>query len=248
MLSICIPSRGRAELLWATICACELALKGMEREYIIHLNGKTYDNPRTFGDNPEPMDEPHYLIRNNSDGAVKYLYSAEPIPPPIARNECAKIATGDYLVFFDDHCLPDPDWFTKLLELDKDIVHSSYSTHVGYHRYYHFIHLGDPNPLKGDYSRAPLSQEPYQCASAPHGGFGVKRAVWDALGGYGDFWQGFGGEEAYFDMLAAKKGFEVWMHPQMHFYHFSCRAETRGYDKGFNPWNFEEGWRRLIGS
>ena len=234
-LSICIPSRAHIIGLWATICACEQGLKGIEHEFIVYANGKVED-------------EPHHLLQANSQGAVKMLYAETPVPPPIARNRCAEVATGGYLVFFDDHCLPDPDWFHKLLELDKDIVHSSYSTHVGYHRYYHFIHLGDPNPLKGDYSRAPLSQEPYQCASAPHGGFGVKRAVWDALGGYGDFWQGFGGEEAYFDMLAAKKGFEVWMHPQMHFYHFSCRAETRGYDKGFNPWNFEEGWRRLIGS
>lgn len=233
-ISVCIPSRGHVGMLWATICACEQGLKGIDHEFIVHCNGK-------------PWDEPTQLLATNSGGKVHIFRCDEPLPPPMSRNLCAEMATGDYLCFFDDHCLPDPDWFTKLLELDKDVVHSCYSTHVGYHRYYHFIHLGDPNPMIGDYSREPLSQMPYLCLSAPHGGFAVKKTVWDAIGGYGTFWRGFGGEEAYFGVKAAQAGFEVWMHPQMHFYHFSCRAETRGYDKWkeANPWNFEEAKRQL---
>jgi hypothetical protein len=197
--------------------------------------------------NGKQMDEPHMLLEANSSGAVRLIHFDEPLPPPIVRNRLAKEAKGDLLVFFDDHCIPDKRWFRTvigLMEWEAPIVHTSYRTHVGYHSYYHYFPIGD-NPCKGDYSRNPGHYIPYLCLGAGHAGFAVKKSVWDAMGGYDDFWQGFGGEEAYFDLKAIKMGFDVYMEPNARFYHFSCRAAVRGYDKTQNPYNFEEGYRRL---
>jgi hypothetical protein len=235
MISICIPSRANVLGLWATICACETQLEGIPHEYLIGMNGK-------------PMDEPHELLQANChSGILRMVYIEEPQPPPIVRNLLAEKAKGEVLVFFDDHCIPDKEWFEKvdgLLWDVADIVHTSYRTHVGYHSYFHYFSIGD-NPCKGDYSRNPASGMPYKCLGAGHAGFAVKRSAWDAIGGYDDFWQGFGGEEAYFDLKAIKSGYDVWMEPGARFYHFSCRPEVRGYDKTQNPYNFEEGYRRL---
>jgi hypothetical protein len=195
--------------------------------------------------NGKPIDEPHYLLEANSPGLVKLIDFGEPLPPPIVRNKLAEQARGSHLVFFDDHCIPDKGWFARMIQ-DKDVMHSSYRTHVGYHSYYHYFPIGD-NPCKGDYSRHRATEfnTPYLCLGAGHAGFVVRKFVWDELNGYDDFWQGFGGEEAYFDLKAIKSGYEVWMEPRARFYHFSCRPEVRGYDKTQNPYNFEEGYRRL---
>ena len=73
----------------------------------------------------------------------------------------------------------------------------------------------------------------------------MTRKTWEHIGGFDDFWQGFGGEEVYFDIKARMMGFEVYISPELRYQHFSCRPEVRGYDKTFNEWNYDEGLRRL---
>jgi GT2 family glycosyltransferase len=58
----------------------------------------------------------------------------------------------------------------------------------------------------------------------------VKRDVWRDVGGYPDWYEGFGGEEASFDLMCWSKGYEVWTDPNSCAYHYSARAAARGYD------------------
>lgn len=46
--------------------------------------------------------------------AVKVI-RADPSTPGTARNDGAKIATGEFLLFIDDDCFPPPDWAARLL-------------------------------------------------------------------------------------------------------------------------------------
>lgn len=235
MISICIPSRGPVVGLWATIHACHAQLEGVaEEEYIVVVNGKE-------------SGEPYHLLTKNSGGRVTIIDSKEPMPPPLARNYAAEKASGEFLFFFDDHCIPARDYFPLMLlglKQHGGVFHSSYTTHIAGPRYYHFK-LNRDCPAKGDYCREAPSTAPYRCAAAPTGGFAVHRKLWEKTGGMDYFWKGFGGEEPYFDLKAWMLGYEVWMEPRALYYHFSCRAETRGYDKTFNEDNFKEAYRRL---
>lgn len=235
MFSICIASRGPALGLWATIHACQAILPVWLRvEFLVFING-------------QPKTETHHLLEDLC--RVKFAHLNEVVAPPIARDACVQEAAGDVLVFLDDHVLPVGDFFKRIDELfrkNKSLgaLHSSYQPYFLGDRYYHFI-PDKELPTKGDYAKKPLSRKPYPCLAGPHGGFAVRKRAYGKIGGYGDWFQGFGGEEAYLDMKLRNAGWEVMLDPQMLFYHFSCRAETRGYDKTINHWNYEEGLRRL---
>lgn len=237
-LSIVIPSRGDVGLLWATIAACETLLEGVEHEFIVVLNGQTES-------------EVHALLAERSD--VRLLPFTLVIPPPIARNIGAKSARYDTLCFLDDHVIPTQSFFSW--DIDAEVVHCSYKTYPRHElRYFHYK-FNPECPVKGDYATkrepwdwsGPIAENIhlYPCLSGPHGGFFVDRQYFLESGGYDDFWQGFGGEEAYFGLKANLAGKRVVCNPNALFYHFSCRADVRGYDKTFNEYNFTEGLKRL---
>lgn len=226
--------------LWATVTACEMVIE-QEHEYIVVVNGRE-------------REEVHDLLAERA--GVIFVGWHSPLPPPLARNMGASHAKGDILCFLDDHVLPTREFFQIP---DVDVVHCSYKTYPRHPlRYFHYK-FNPECPVKGDYATEPQfvirmgwAQEEipkklssYPCLSGPHGGFFVKRAFWEKIGGYDDFWQGFGGEEAYFGLKANLMGGTVVCEPNALFYHFSCRSGVRGYDKTFNEFNFEEGLKRL---
>lgn len=225
-VSICIPSRGNPLGLWATIHACKAL--GVNAEYLVFLNG-------------QQKLEPHALLEERC--GVRMFHMEHEVAPPIARDFLANEAKGDTLCFLDDHVLPVGNFFESVTD---GVLHSSYQPYFGYDRYYHFI-PDTELPTRGDYAKQPLGggQWPYPCISGPHGGFFVARKAWEKIGGYGDWFKGFGGEEAYFGLKARKAGVSVALDPQKLFFHFSCRPPVRGYDKNMNHWNYEEGMRRL---
>lgn len=177
------------------------------------------------------------------DYGLKFVI-AEKFNPPEGRNLAASEATGEYLVFVDDHVLLTGEWFREVWESGKDLIHGAYKTSLGSApTYYHFY--GIKSMVEGDYRREPITSEPYKCGSAPHSGFAIRREVFNAIGGYWPDYQGFGGEEASFDLNVWEKGYEVWMNPKMLSYHFSARASQRGYEKTINPWNYQMALEKL---
>lgn len=232
MFSVCIASRGNPLGLWATLHACQ-ALSD-DCEYLVLVNG-------------QEKSETHHLLESHLE--AKVIHVPNELPPPIARDCLAREAKGDLLFFFDDHVLPVGKYFSSAAALFAKkkklaLLHSSYQPYSGGDRYFHFVPDSEM-PTKGDYSKKPLSKTAYPCISGPHGGFVARKSAWKEVGGYGNWFQGFGGEEAYLGLKFRKAGWEVALDPAMLFYHFSCRPETRGYDKNMNPWNYEEGMRQL---
>lgn len=235
-VSIIIPSRADVLGLWATITACETLLEGVPHEFIVVLNG-------------QEMQEAHQLLQERS--GVNFVNCGDAIPPPMARNLGVKFAKYPTLCFLDDHVIPTKSFFDW--DIDAEVVHCSYKTYPRQElRYFHYK-FNPECPVKGDYATEPSSDVPiaywdrfyYSCLSGPHGGFLVDRKYFLESGGYDDFWQGFGGEEAYFGLKANLLGKRVVCNPNALFYHFSCRSDVRGYDKTFNEYNFTEGLKRL---
>jgi len=223
MISVCIPSRGPALGLWATIASCEDA--GLTDIHVV-VSGES--------------SEPHRVMQ---DYGIDIVYGHE-LNAPAARNLAASRASGDYLLFLDDHVIIPPGLPASILELVVPVWHCAYKPSVGNcMTYYHFF--GTVSDVEGDYSKQPCFPWPYRCASAPSGIMAVQRDVWHDLGGYWDSYVGFGGEEASFDLYAWSRGHGVWIDPRVVVHHFSARADQRGYDKTINHDNYAMALERL---
>lgn len=223
-ISVCIPSRAQALGLWATICGCSNALNGTDHEFIVAVNGRNIDDDETR------------LLYDYPQSKVKILQSDSVQSPTEARDLAASHATGDFICFFDDHCIPDPTWFAWVITNDKDILHGSLSAAPGRDRTYHFVRYSGAL-ISGNYTHKPASTMPYRVLSSHAAGFAVKRKVWEDIGGYGDHFEGFGGEEAFLDIKAQMLGYEVWLDPKMIYYHFFATSGVRGYERIENPDN-----------
>lgn len=235
-VSVCIPSRGPSLGLWATITSARG--EWPDCEVIVCRNGCDRD---------EPLD----LMER---GGVRVIYSREPLHPATARDVASSHATGDVLVFADDHVLVPRDTPLPV----EGIAHYAYTTYPGFpDTYYHFV--PDPTlPTKGDYAKEPLIDgdtcdnptcalcpPPYRCISASGGLFAVTQVAWQAMGGYGGSWKGFGGEEAYLGWKAAQFDIPVTLHPTCVYHHFSARSDVRGYDKTIEEQNYRYGLELL---
>ncbi len=224
--SICMANRGPTLGVWATIHACEAQLRAglFAHEYCVFTNGRLPDEP----------------LLNMRNAGILLGESQEALPPPIARNKAAEMASNLILAFFDDHCIPGPRWFEMVATALRkyDVVHTSYQTFLGGPRYFHYSPL-DTETMRGDYATEPQSWKPYACKAGPHGGWAIRRKDWESLGGYGDWYDGFGGEETYFDLKAWAHGMTVGIEPNALYWHYSVRDEVRGYERPFNPANFE---------
>ncbi len=227
-ISICIPSRAQVLGLWATICGCANALGDIEHEFIVAISGRKIDDDETR------------LIHEWNDSKVKVLHSDDVLSPTEARDLVAKQATGDFICFFDDHCIPALFWFHRVIFNDKDILHSSLSAAPGRPRMFHFVRY-EKTLIAGEYKHHPAFSKTYRVLSAPAAGFAVKRSVWEDIGGYGDHFEGFGGEEAFINIKAQMLGYEVWLDPEMTYYHFYTTSGVRGYERVENRNNWTNG-------
>ncbi len=96
---------------------------------------------------------------------------------------------------------------------DMDVLHSSYRYGAGDSRFHY--------KLDDSFFRTPEvyvpqhPNQPYRCAASGHGGFIVRRSVWEKLGGYWSGFRGYAGEELYWDLKAWLTGHEVWIDPKL---------------------------------
>jgi hypothetical protein len=236
-ISIIIPHRGNTLGVWATIHACEVELEGSpySYEYVLCVNG-------------EPLDEDLKIITNKlalQNKLGDLLHSLRPLSPPSARQLASESAVGEYLFFFDNHCIPSRGYFDRaikqMVERDMDCLHSTTQYYVGECHYHYKLTLEadfwvDSLMVAKDY------EDPYRIAMAGHGGFVIKRSLFNEIGGYGplEMFQGWAGEESYFELKLGLLGKSNWLDPKLKHFHFS--TEKRGYSKT----NSDDYYRNLM--
>jgi hypothetical protein len=226
-ISVIIPHRGNPIGLWATIHGCEIDLinSGLTYEYIVVANG---DRELPF----ELKELKHQL----GDKIGEFIHNPPPLAPPSARQLGAECAVGETLFFFDNHCLVNRGFFQQALsrmkELGADILHST-TIYYANKPHYHYVLSLDKDFWVQESKEAPMyyRTEPYRIAMAGHGGFSVRRDTFFEIGGYGplEMFQGWAGEESYFDLKAAMFGKTNWLDPTLIHYHYA--SENRGYPK-----------------
>ncbi len=229
MISIIIPHRGNDLGLWATVTSCEneLIKSGIEVEYIFITNGDKELNP----------DSKAVIEHVRLAGTLKHHeHFVEGLTPPDARQIGSTYADGEYLFFFDNHCIVTKDYFKRAIHdfetYDIDLLHSTTQYYVDDPKCYHY-NLKLKYNFWGSANAKPRQEmKPYQIAVGGHGGFAVKRTSWEEVGGYGPkgLFDGYGGEEVYTDLKFWLYGKKVWLDPLILHYHF---AGSRGYKRHY---------------
>lgn len=213
--------------LWATLHSCmeDLSNTGFSYEIRVITNG---------------TEKPHSDTRNVLHwlNQTKYLtfseHSIDPLSPPVARQRATVGATGKYLFFFDNHILVKPGYFKRAIEsmekYNMDMLHSTTRFFFGEKDCYHYTLRLEKN-FWAESCFEKQRDEPYRIACAGHGGFIVRRDVWEEVGGYNwPNFKGYGGEEIYFDLKMWLLGKNNWVDPQLLHYHF---AGNRGYPRHY---------------
>lgn len=226
-ISIIIPSRFATIGLWATVHSCLVSLErtGVEAEFIILTNG----------DEDLGIEGGNCIDKMTQGKAIKHVHVVQPLAPPVARQRAAALASNPFLFFFDDHCLPDKTYFERaLLSIEQsgaDMLHSSTIFFAnGIVNYEYRLKL--EYNFWGESATLPYSHKPYLIGAAGHGGFVVRKSVWDEVGGYGpeELFSGYGGEELLFDLKMWRLGKNNFIDPKLMHYHY---AGIRGYSRHF---------------
>jgi hypothetical protein len=228
--SIVIAHRGSGVAtglgLWATVQSIEVELQSSpyKYEYLIYTNGEKPFNP----DVRVQLD-----IIQKWGKLGQHLNSDEPVSPPTARQRLIPYAKGDLLFFFDNHILVTKDYFQRaMMDMESyhcDLLHSTTRFfHSDIECYEYRLKLA--TNFWGEAAMLPKKWKPYKIAAGGHGGFVVRRDVFNDIGGYWEGFTGYGGEEMYFDLKAAMLGKTNWVDPKLIHYHY---AGNRGYPRHY---------------
>jgi hypothetical protein len=210
-LDLAIPWRGEWQHTWFTLQTCEMAVQNCPARYkfIIVENGR--------GAEPLPSVAQEFLREFAANHPLDLVSVPEALSPPSARNMGAALGTGEYIFFFDSHVVPAHDYFSRAISQmaakKLDMLHSSYRYGASDSRFHYQLDdsfWGTPEVY------VPQDRnEPYRCAASGHGGFVVRRSVWEKLGGYWSDFRAYAGEEVYWDLKMWLTGHEVWIDPKL---------------------------------
>lgn len=227
-VSIIIAHRGPEMGLWMTIESCEMALRdsALTYEFVVVVNGEDRLSE-------DLLRQRHFLSQTGR--LADFIHIPEAQSPPSARQIGSWSAKGEFLFFLDNHCIVEPRYFiravTQMRTKGIGMLHSTTRFWSGENTWYeyrmafkrHFwVDMAHEEPRD--------ATEPYRVGIAGHGGFAVTRKLWDKVDGYWMGFQGYAGEEPYFDMKCWMMGGEVWIDPQMVHRHWSGK---RGYNRHY---------------
>jgi hypothetical protein len=227
--TICIAHRGDPLGLFCTISSCEadLADSKYSWNYVIVCNG----SPKLT---PVEKNMIHFLTKGKK--LKRAIVKIGNLSPPNARQLAASHADGEILFFLDNHCVVGKNYFARAMADFKhygaamDMLHSVTVFHPGEYLHYHYHLTLQKNFWATSCALPDNTHKPYRIAVAGHGGFAIRRSVWDEVGGYWDGFVGYGGEEVYLDMKLALLGKKNWIDPLLVHYHYAgARAYPRHY-------------------
>lgn len=223
--------------LWATIHSCEIELAGskFDYEYIIVVNGEGSVKKPTKRSIMGADLERVVLFLSRAGRLGHLVVRQGNLSPPSARQLGSEHATGKVLFFLDNHCLVAKNYFARAMsDFDRYGMHMLHSTTKFYEGditcYEYQLKLA-----RNFWAEAAIlpkdNVRPYRIAAGGHGGFAVLTDTWREVGGYWDGFQGYGGEEMYFDLKMAMFGKTNWIDPRFVHYHY---AGQRPYARHFS--------------
>jgi hypothetical protein len=231
--NIVIAHRGPAMGLWMTVQSCEEELKNSKfnYSYIVVVNG-------------EPTIPRNVLLMfealQKTQKLREVVHHIPALSPPSARQLGTESAVGKYIFFFDNHCIVSRGYFDRAIDqmeaLNADMIHSTTQYYMGDTKGYEYpLTLLERIFWAVETVPAPASYtDPYRIAIGGHGGWLVRRSTFEEVGGYGPIglFEGWAGEESYFDLKMALFGKTNYLDPALIHYHFP--DSERGYDRHYS--------------
>ena len=157
-----------------------------------------------------------------------------------AMNIAAYLAEGEYLAFFDSHAFGDRDFFKTAADFLDDnpnvaVLHSPISWsgwHTSPNVRGHQYKLKLEDRFWGAWRAHRKSENPYPIGASGNTGMVIRRDAYYHMKGFPSMLRQYGGGEPYIDILTWMFGYEVYVHPQMHCYHFAL-ARSRDYARSW---------------
>ncbi len=171
---------------------------------VVHMNETAQPPPDFFTG--------HYVTTEVHTSATK-------LPLAQARNQGAQTAAGDRLIFLDVDCIP-----AARLVADYHPAFEAAPNAIAMGGVYYL-----PAPLPDGWDAADLRRQgrPHPARTYPEAGtlqptrdyhlfwslnFGLRRSVWEQIGGFDERFQGYGAEDTDFAFSAQEKGVRVaWL-------------------------------------
>jgi glycosyltransferase involved in cell wall biosynthesis len=158
-----------------------------------------------------------------------------------ARNEGAKEAIGDYILFLDSHVIAKHGHFRRGVEYHRGwrgILHFGVNYWLDHPNRTLYQYTWQPWKFWGSYSRRLPEPPDYRILMSGSAAVLIDRDVFWELGGFHPALGIYGGGEPYLDLKTWMWGYEVRCNPAFQFYHL---AERRGYS-----WNNDDLWQNFM--
>lgn len=232
--SVIIPHINDTPHIWFTV---HNMIEELRHEFWNQAEIIVIDN----GSKPEPLRLLRRMMgdRNIKGFAHKLVVVNKQLHSKPALNIGAWMARGKYLAFFDSHCLCSRKFFEeskKFMDANPNvaILHSPISWY-GYNPkekgYQYKLHLDDR--FWGGWRNHKVRNRPYPVAASGNTGMIVRKDFYLKVKGFPSMLRYYGGGEPYLDLLAWMFGYEAYLHPDLHCYHFAmCRARDYKRDSG----------------
>lgn len=227
LVSIIIAHRGPGMGLWCTTVSCaeDLRHSDIPYEFCICSND----------DKELDQDTKNIIFHLEKSGKLGWFHhQTTPLSAPTARQMATQHAKGKYLAFFDNHITVGRDYFKQAVEdfedYPCDVLHSTTLFYVGDVEHYHYSIRGNLNSNFWGVAEtiSPQTHKPYRIAVAGHGGFLVKKDVWEKTGGYPTCFEGYAGEEVTYNLTCALLDYQVFIDPTLYHTHWCGK---RVYDR-----------------
>lgn len=233
-LSIVIAAYGKDEAigLWATIEACIFDLQDSGLTYDFRVCSNGVDKP----DDNEKRIETHL---RNAGLVGEWLHVAEPQCPARARQLLSRNCDSKYMFLFDNHCIPCHGYFKRgvdtMEKYNVDLLHSVTKMFTGYRIDYEYKLTLEKNFWANEGYETPLHDVPYAIACAGHGGIVIRNSTYKEIGGYWDGFNGYAGEEMYYDLKCWLLGKKVFIDPKFIHAHYApvSRKYNRRWSEGY---------------
>lgn len=232
MISVIMPTRNRASILTAAVSALDVAARGHEVEVLIVDNGSTDDTAQ--------------VIQTLAPDNLALTGLHEPVAGVCrAKNLGVRHARGNILVFTDDDCRVEPDYFNDLA--------AHYGRDSGPVIRGGRVELGDPTDaaitIKVDDQPATLGNDQHPGGFVHGCNLTMSRAVLDTIGmwdeRFGPGAQFVAAEETELNYRAHKAGIPVHYVPDMVTRHYHGRKSLADVKK--LNWQYQRGNGAVLG-
>ena len=195
-----------------------------EYEIIVVSDGKVHRDFRKWVNSKR--------VKAHNVTLIERPLNIRPRSAAIARTIGANASQGDVLWLIDGHVLLLDESIPTTLKLlddgDAEVIHQPHTSGGINHERYYSYNLTLETDFWGTSNKHFASLEPYHIAASAHHTLCMKKKDFVMVGGYNPNFDGYGGEEVYFDLKCWMMGLRVMINTYGHSIHIDGPHKYKG--------------------